>query len=260
MQKKTHFKQGTMNVNILGRSNHIVVVADDDDDDDDDDKTKNNIIYLNSATAGLPSKQTLESIQKHLQTWQSSGGTNYAEWDDDAEQARQLLASNVLHCNSDRVVLLNSASGAVALTLHTFVSKLLDDNNQQHSTFIVGGSDFSSTILPLESFAKQSLAPVEIITVPFKNNRLEIKDLVDAMDETTVFVCVSHVQSASGFLLDVETLENECVARNVALFVDATQSAGAIDLPKLENSFIGAAAYKWLCSPKVISVVRWCRI
>lgn len=69
-------------------------------------------------------------------------------------------------------------------------------------------------------------------------------------------VAVSHVQSASGFLLDVTALERHCVEQGAALFVDVTQSLGAIAVPTLHHSFIGGAGYKWLTGPKGCGFLR----
>jgi selenocysteine lyase/cysteine desulfurase len=58
------------------------------------------------------------------------------------------------------------------------------------------------------------------------------------------------VQSASGYRVDLETLAGACRARGARLFVDATQSLGALRVSLDGVDFLATTAYKWLLSPR----------
>jgi cysteine desulfurase/selenocysteine lyase len=72
-----------------------------------------------------------------------------------------------------------------------------------------------------------------------------------AIDSRTVVVAISHVNWLNGFRVDLEEI-SELVHRNGGLlFVDATQSAGAmqIDVKRMGIDILACAFYKWLLGP-----------
>jgi selenocysteine lyase/cysteine desulfurase len=70
--------------------------------------------------------------------------------------------------------------------------------------------------------------------------------LAEAVDERTAIVSVSSVQSADGRVADLDALR----ATGVRLFVDATQSAGALPIDLRGIDYLAVAVYKWLCCPR----------
>jgi cysteine desulfurase/selenocysteine lyase len=78
--------------------------------------------------------------------------------------------------------------------------------------------------------------------------------VLSLVDERTRVVALSHVDSWSGYRLELQSLGSELRRRGVIFAVDAVQSAGALqlDLDALPVDFVCAAAYKWLLGPKGI--------
>ena len=68
------------------------------------------------------------------------------------------------------------------------------------------------------------------------------------VDENTKALCVCHVDMGSGYRHDLEMLGNFCRKQNILFAVDATQSAGAmqIDVQRMKIDFLTASSYKWL--------------
>ena len=68
-------------------------------------------------------------------------------------------------------------------------------------------------------------------TVPFRDGRIPAEDVAAAVDARTALVATSHVQSSNGYRIDLDALVAACRAVGARLFVDATQSAGALRIP-----------------------------
>jgi selenocysteine lyase/cysteine desulfurase len=74
--------------------------------------------------------------------------------------------------------------------------------------------------------------------------------IASAVDERTAVICVSHVQYATGHLLDPAGLVELARSVGATLVLDATQSAGVVplDAPALGVDVLVTSGYKWLCS------------
>ncbi len=73
----------------------------------------------------------------------------------------------------------------------------------------------------------------------------------DAIDKNTRLVAISEVNYATGFRPPLEEISKLTRERGIILFVDGTQSLGAltVDVKKLGVDIYAAHAYKWLISP-----------
>jgi cysteine desulfurase/selenocysteine lyase len=88
--------------------------------------------------------------------------------------------------------------------------------------------------------------------VPSREGRVWIRDLVAAIDASTRLVTISHVEFASGFRNDLDSLSELCQARGIALFVDAIQGLGplVLDVRRTPVDFLAADGHKWLLGPE----------
>ena len=77
-----------------------------------------------------------------------------------------------------------------------------------------------------------------------------VDDLWEKVDERTVMVLVSHVQSKSGYKIDLRELGRRCRERGIFLIVDAIQSIGLNEFHTEEwgVSAVSGAGYKGLCA------------
>ena len=115
------------------------------------------------------------------------------------------------------------------------------------ANLVVGRDEFRSNLYP---WMNQERRGFELRLVPFRDGRLPVEDVVAAIDERTALVGVSHVQSSNGYRIALEPLSEACRAHGARLFVDATQSVGALRLPLEGIDFLAAGAYKWMLSPR----------
>ena len=90
--------------------------------------------------------------------------------------------------------------------------------------------------------------------------RLTPELVLSLVDERTRVVALSHVEPWNGYRVDLEKIGSELRGRGIVFAVDATQSAGALqlELETLPVDFVFAAAYKWLLGPQGIGFC-YCR-
>ena len=196
------------------------------------------VTYLDTAAYGPGPTPVYEAVERALRAW-SEGHGDWRAWERSGERARRLFAE-LLGVESTSVALLPTVSQAAAQ-----VAERLEV--RAGANLVVGAEEFRSNLYP---WLAQERRGFEIRAVPFEDGRLAAEAVVAALDANTVAVAVSHVQSASGHRIDVETVAAACRARGAALFLDATQSVGALAVPVESVDWLAVAAYKWLLAPR----------
>jgi cysteine desulfurase/selenocysteine lyase len=98
---------------------------------------------------------------------------------------------------------------------------------------------------------------VEVRLVPHRDWVTEEEDLLDAVDERTRVLAVSHVSFYTGQCLDLSLLSSVS-ERGVLFAVDATHSAGAMVVDANLTDLCVSSCYKWLlathgCAPCYLS-------
>jgi len=114
---------------------------------------------------------------------------------------------------------------------------------------VSAAEEYPSNLYPWMNLASRG---VSLRLVESRDGRIEIDDLIAAMDDSTRVLSISHVEFASGFRHDLDALAELCLARGVALFVDAIQGLGPllIDVRRTPIDFMAADGHKWLLGPE----------
>ena len=96
---------------------------------------------------------------------------------------------------------------------------------------------------PSVRYLLQAQPGAEIEVVP------DLDALLEAIDERTLLVPVSHVLYKVAELQDVTAIQRRCEEVGAHLLLDAYQSAGAVplDVTRLGVSFATGGSVKWLC-------------
>lgn len=78
---------------------------------------------------------------------------------------------------------------------------------------------------------------------------ISTEELFSYADAKTRVIAVNHVESNTGFRMELEKIGAFCKERGIYLAVDAAQSAGAmmLDVERMNISFLAGTDYKWLC-------------
>lgn len=192
-----------------------------------------NWTFLNTATEGqLPTRAT-DAIARHFANRNETACSNFMEWYDDADRIRAKIG-RLIHCEPDDVAFVPNASTALGLLL--------------------SGLDWRSgdQILTLEhEFPNNLYAPellkrfgVETAVCPWDR-------FYESVTPRTRLAILSSVNYNTGFAPPLAEVAQFLRARGALLFVDGTQSLGALrfDVPSVQPDMLAVHGYKWLISP-----------
>jgi selenocysteine lyase/cysteine desulfurase len=199
--------------------------------------------YLNTASVCL----VYAGAEKATTAWFSDlaeHGTS--QFDEEAETA--VFAD--LHAAAAR--LLNSrptdiAAGSSATELIASIAWAIAP--PQGTNIVAVEAVFPSTVYPWMRVARHTGA--EMRWVGGSDAPVTDKGVIDAIDERTSVVALSHVEYRTGYRYDLGRLADAAHANDALLVVDASQSAGAIPID-VSSSGVDAlivGSYKWLCGP-----------
>ena len=184
-----------------------------------------NRAYLNTATFGQLPRRATDAVAKHWQHRDELACTDFLSWYDDADRLRASIA-RLIGTTSDDIAFVDNAAGALGIVLVGLDLKP-DDN-----------------IVTLQDEFPNYLYMPQMREVPWER-------FYESIDKRTRLVAISEVNYATGFRPPLEEISKFTRERDIILFVDGTQSLGAltVDLKKLNIDIYAVHAYKWMISP-----------
>ena len=187
--------------------------------------------YLNTATYGQTPRRAAEAAARHFSRRDEFACADFLEWFDDADALREKIG-RLVNCAGDDVAFVSSASQALAV--------LLNGVDWQHG----------DQILSLEGdFPNNIYAPALVRGAEFVQTSWE--RFYDALSDRTRLVLMSSANYSTGFRPPLEEVSRLLRERGSWLYVDATQSLGALtfDVQKIRPSMLAVHGYKWLLCP-----------
>ena len=89
--------------------------------------------------------------------------------------------------------------------------------------------EHNSSLRPL--FSKRDNGEIELeLIYPEKNGDISIKKIIESIKEDTIAVVVNHISNVTGTIVDIENIGKVTREKGVMLIVDASQSAGYLDI------------------------------
>jgi selenocysteine lyase/cysteine desulfurase len=195
------------------------------------------VTYLNTATAAPGAIPILEALRRVQNQWES-GEFSWQAWEADGEATRALFADMIGGRPQD-----------VALTFSVSEAAATVATSLPPGRVVVGEREFQSNLFPWLALRDRGF---EVVEVPSVDGVVPTDALVGAIDERTVLVAVSEVQSSNGFRVDVAAIGERCHRVGARLFVNLTQALGALrfDVDRAGADYVTAHGYKWLLGPR----------
>jgi selenocysteine lyase/cysteine desulfurase len=187
------------------------------------------VVYLNSATLGLPPRRALHAIETELDRWRA-GRADARGYDSVVDAARRAFALLVA-ADPDTV-----ATGSQVSVFAGLVAAALPDGAE----VLVAENEFTSIVFP---FLAQAHRGVTVREVP-------LTDLADAVRPDTALVSVSAVQSADGRVADLDAIRRAAESSRTRILVDVTQAAGWLPVDAGCVDYVVGGGYKWLLAPR----------
>lgn len=160
------------------------------------------------------------------------------------------LSKEINNVRNDILSSLSAEDGTVIFTsggTESINSAILNFSNfaDKNKNIITTAYEHSATINSLDFLKKIGL---EIIKVVPRNNKINIDDIVEKINDETVLVSVMHVNNEVGHIIDIEELGNKIKKKNnnTLFHVDAVQSymKVKINVEKCKIDFLSISSHK----------------
>ncbi len=197
--------------------------------------------YLISNSLGAVPAAARESLLDYYEQWASMGVRAWEHsWWELASSLGNLVAP-LIGARSGEVVFQPNVTMA-----HAVVFSAIEFTSER-SRVVTDAMHFPSILYLLEGLRGQG---AHLIRVPSDDGvTVETQRLVEAIDETTAFVNISHVLFKSSYVHEIDAIARRARTVGAILIVDGYQSVGSIpvDVRALGVDVYIGGCLKWLC-------------
>jgi kynureninase len=200
-------------------------------------------IHLLSHSLGPVPRAARDSMLAYYEAWEhhTSEDAWASSWWEMSTQIGDRIAG-ILGGQTGSVQIQPNASIALSS-----VASCFDFSANKRNKVVASALDFPSMQYVLDAQtpmgARVQIAPSDDgITIPMER-------ILDAIDDTTALVALSHVSFRSSYRVDVEAIIERAHKHGALVLLDVYQSAGAIELKASEWAvdFLIGGTIKWLC-------------
>ncbi|WP_033295833.1 aminotransferase class V-fold PLP-dependent enzyme [Amycolatopsis jejuensis] len=186
-------------------------------------------VWLDTPGAPPGAEPVVAALRETLDEW-SAGSFDWLAWDGASARARELFAAFV-GVDASCVAAVSSLAEAAAAVAGSL----------PRGRIVVAEEEFRSNRYPW-------LARHDVVSVPARG----VEDLIAALDEDVALLAVSEVTSRTGQRFDLAALRAATDEVGARLFVNLTQSLGALrfDLDAVRPDYLAVHGYKWLLCPR----------
>ena len=206
------------------------------------------MIYLDPAATSLQKPNTVApAMLSAMKRCASPGRGSYA--------AAMLAADTALDCRTELAALFNmpgpenivftlNATHALNIAIHSLV--------KPGDSVVISGYEHNSVTRPLHALG----ADIRVAASPLFDQDAAVEAFRRSLGGCSCAVC-THVSNVFGFVLPIERIAALCAGYEVPLIIDASQSAGSLDIDfqALGAAFIAMPGHKGLLGPQGTGVL-----
>jgi kynureninase len=198
--------------------------------------------YLVSNSLGAMPRGVPDQLAEYVDQWAELGVRAWASgwWDMPVAVGNEIAP------------LIGASPGEVAMLPNVTIAQTSVLSALEYSggrnTIVMTELDFPSVRYVYDGLATRLGARIHV--VPSDDGvGIDTQRLVDAIDERTRLVAISHVLFRSAFIMDVETICRRAREVGALVSLDAFHSVGVIpvDVKALGVDFLSGGVLKWLC-------------
>jgi kynureninase len=196
-----------------------------------------NTTYLVSHSLGAMPKGAADRLQSYAETWATRGVRAWAEgwWTLPSTLGDKL--AQVIGAAPGSVVMHQNVSVCQSVILSCF------DLGGRRNKIVYEDLNFPSVMYVYEA------AGGRVVQVESDGMRVPLERYLEAIDEETLLVPLSHVIFKSGFVQDVAAITRRAHEVGAYVVADLYQSAGTVpvDVTAWDVDFATGGSVKWLC-------------
>ena len=199
-------------------------------------------VYLISHSLGAMPADVYDSLHEYAEAWGNRGVRAWAEgwWDMPVSLGDEV--GRIIGADPGNVVMHQNVSICQSLILSCF------DPALTRNKIVYSELNFPSVMYVYEAHAREGRLRIETvksddgITVPLER-------YMNAIDEETLLVPISHVLFKSAYLQDVRAITERAHEVGALVVLDVYQSAGTVpfSVKELNVDFAVGGSVKWLC-------------
>lgn len=201
-------------------------------------------VYMNSNSMGAMPRAAREGLGDYLDTWEREGVEAWPRWfeviDETADGIARLFHGAPGHTALNQNVAFFQA--AVASTID-----FAKPRDPHRNKVVTESLMFPNVIYVWERFtslgARLQLVPSD------DGMHVPTERILEAIDEQTAIVSISHAVYVSGALLDVPAICRRAHEVGARVMVDVYQTLGVVpfDVREWDADFVVGGSHKWLC-------------
>lgn len=198
--------------------------------------------YLVSNSLGAMPDTVYDSLRAYADIWAARGVRAWGDSWWDMNIATGNLIAQIIGAPPDSVSMHQNISLAMGVLLSGF-----DFAGSRNKVVIEAG------IFPSVYYVLRGMLPphVELHLVESEDGGISVpvEKIIDAIDDRTLLVPISHVLFRSAYILDIEPIIERAHAVGATVIVDGYHAAGIVpfDVSALNVDFYLAGVLKWMC-------------
>jgi kynureninase len=198
-------------------------------------------VYMISHSLGAMPRRVYERLKEYADIWASRGIRAWEEgwWEMPVTVGN--LISSIIGASPGEVVMHQNVSICQSIVTSCF------DWTGQRNKIVCESLDFPSNLYIYYALER---AGARVVTVPSEDGiSVPIERLLEAIDEETLLVAVSHVIFRSSFIQDLKAITDRAHEVGAMVMADIYQSAGTvpINVREIGVDFATGGSVKWLC-------------
>jgi len=199
-------------------------------------------VYLVSHSLGAMPRGVYDKMQEYAQMWATRGVRAWGEgWWEMPRTVGNMLAQ-IIGAEENSVAMHQNVSVIQALLLSCF------EPDAKRNKIVYEELNFPTVMYVYEAHARSG--KFRIVNVKSDDGMtVDLQKMLDAIDEETLLVPISHVVFKSAFLQDAKAIIEKAHSVGAYVILDTYQSAGTVPFSAkdLNVDFIVGGSVKWLC-------------
>jgi kynureninase len=186
-------------------------------------------------------RKVYDSLQSYADTWATRGVRAWGEgwWDMNVRIGDKV--AGIIGAAPNTVSMHQNVSIAQGILLTAF-----DFNGPRNKVVIEAG------IFPSVYYVLRGMLPpnIELVMIDSEDGiSVDVQKIIDAIDERTLLVPISHVLFRSAYILDVKAIIEKAHSVGAMVILDGYHAAGIIpvDVTALDVDFYLGGVLKWMC-------------
>jgi kynureninase len=199
-------------------------------------------LYLINHSLGAMPARVHDRLQDYADAWGTRGIRAWEEGWWDMPVAIGDKVGRIIGADPGSVAMHQNVSVCQSIILSCF------DLSGKRNKIVYEAMNFPSVMYVYEAHARA--AGARVVEVPSDDGiTIDTQRMVDAIDEETLLVPISHVLFKSAYIQDVKAIVEKARRVGALVVLDAYQSAGTVpfSVKDLDVDFATGGSVKWLC-------------